>query len=91
MVTLTVQELEVLTPEEKAAHLAAEEVTTFGTGFKRDRDGAPIEQGIGSPGRETKNHLQSIRRYEGEEAYAKVVADIKRRDPERAKKLGLAP
>jgi hypothetical protein len=88
MVTKTIEEMAALTPEEKVAHFAAEENTVFGDDHKK-RDGLPIEQGIGSPGHESINHYRSIRRSEGEEAYAKAVAELKRRDPDRFKRLGL--
>ena len=40
----------------------------FGVGFKRDKDGRPIEQGLGSPGNENENHFRSIGVYEGKDA-----------------------
>lgn len=52
-------------------------------------NGVPQEQGHGAKGPETLNHFNSIRRYESEEAYWAAVAEIHKRDPERAKKLGL--
>jgi hypothetical protein len=89
MVTLSPSEFELLTPDERKAHLAAEEKIVFGQTFQRDRNGAPIEVGIGSPGRESVNHMQSILKYEGREAYDAAAAKIWKRDPEHAQRLGL--
>lgn len=64
-----------------AAAVAEEEMTCFGRtklnepAFARDRSGKPIEQGIGSLGNEGSNHWSSIRKYEGEEAYQKAIAE----------------
>jgi hypothetical protein len=88
MVTKTVEELEVMTPEELRAHWASEEKIVFGEDVQH-RNNVPLEKGIGSPGHETNNHLAAIRRWEGEEEYQKAVAEIWKRDPARAKKLGL--
>lgn len=96
MVTLTQDEFAALgDPAKQAAHLAAEEMTVFGRtvtnepAFQRDRAGKPIEQGVGSPGHETGNHLAAIRKYEGEEAYQAAVAKIWKDNPERAAQLNL--
>ena len=40
----------------------------FGVGFKRDRHGQILEQGIGAPGNESEQHFQAILKYEGPEA-----------------------
>lgn len=94
MVTLTTEELDVLTPDQRVAHYIDEEKTVFGRtaandpAFKRV-DGIPQEMGIGSPGRETGNHLAAILKWEGQEAYQQAVNAIWKRDPERAKRLGL--
>lgn len=88
MTTLTNEEWDALGSAEQKAHLAAEEKIVFGTDFRKVK-GTPIEQGIGSQGRETGNHFSGIRKYEGEEAYWDAIAEIWKRDPERAKKLNL--
>lgn len=88
MVTKTPEELDAMTPDEKKAHFAAEEKIVFGTDFQKKK-GVPIEQGIGSPGRETHNHFAGIRKYEGEDAYREAYDEIWKRDPDRAKKLNL--
>ena len=67
MVTKTEAELAELTPAQRAAHFAAEEETVFGKGFQRDRHGQPIEQGIGSPGRESEHHWNALEKAEGKE------------------------
>lgn len=96
MVTLTTEEWDALgdperggSPAKQKAHIDAEERIVFGTDFQKRRDKTPIEQGIGAQGRETNNHFSGIRKYEGEDAYWEAVAEIWKRDPERAKKLNL--
>lgn len=86
MVTLTHAEWDALgdpelggSPAKQKAHLAEEEKVVFGTDFKKAK-GKPIEQGIGSPGHETANHLNAIRKYEGEDAYKAAVAKAKKSD-----------
>ena len=66
----------------------------FGFDHKKDRQGNPIEQGIGSKGHETKNHFAALKKAEqmGLEpagAYDRAVGEIWGRDPDRAQKLGL--
>lgn len=67
MVTKTVEEWDALTPEEQKLHLANEEKTVFGHDVKHVK-GAPVEKGIGAPGRETENHFRAIGKYEGAQA-----------------------
>lgn len=88
MTTKTQEELAAMTPGEIKEHLAAEEKIVFGHDFQK-RKGTPIEQGLGSPGRETPNHFAAIRKYEGEDAYREAYDEFTKRDPERAKKLNL--
>lgn len=78
MVTKTQEEWDMMTPAEQKTHMIEEEKIVFGTDFKKVK-GHPVEQGIGSPGRETSNHLNAIRKYEGEEAYKKAVAEAEAR------------
>jgi hypothetical protein len=52
--------------EHEASEIALRDV--FGHGFQRDRHGNPIEQGIGSPGRETEQHFAALLKFEGPEA-----------------------
>jgi hypothetical protein len=91
MVTLTQEERSGMTVEELKVHQADEELTVFGRNklgepaFKRDRDGKPVEQGVGSPGNEGQNHFASIRKYEGEEAYQKAIAEFNIRKKSAAK------
>lgn len=100
MVTLTTGELAAMEDDVATGklpkdavkqHFKDEEKHVFGFDVKHDRKGNPIEQGLGSPGHETGNHFISIRKYEGEDAYWSAVAEIWKRDPERAKKLSLPP
>jgi len=85
MVSLTQEEWDDLGDPEKGgsiakqkAHLAAEEKIVFGADFQKKK-GVPIEQGIGSPGRENPNHFAAIRKNEGEEAYQKALAEAAKR------------
>ena len=52
MTSKTPDELALMSPEERAAWRAQEEIAIWGAGFKRDRNGRPIEQGIGCQGKE---------------------------------------
>ena len=67
MVTKTPEEWDGMDREERKAHLVDEEKIVYGHDFKKAK-GKPVEQGIGSPGRETDNHFAAIRKYEGVEA-----------------------
>lgn len=69
--------------------LQANDEAVYGFDAKKDRKGNYIPQGIGSPGHETANHFNSIRRYEGKEAYEAALREIWKRDPDHAQKLGL--
>jgi hypothetical protein len=95
VVTLTTEEFEVLTPEERKAHMAQEEMTVFGRtttnepAFQRDAKGNPVERGIGSPGRQSVNSLAAIRKWEGEDAYQAAVDAVWKNNPEHAKRLNL--
>lgn len=58
------------------------------------RNGKFVEQGLGAKGFETANHFAALKKSEasGQElpgTYDKAVAEIWKRDPERAQKLGL--
>jgi hypothetical protein len=79
---------------DEEAHFAgikALEESVHGVGAQKDRAGNWIAQGVGAPGRENLNHFQSIRRYQGETAYNAAVREIYKRDPDRARKIGLEP
>lgn len=97
MVTKTQEELDImrmqiqtgeLPPDAIKQHFAAEEKVVFGNDFKKVK-GQPVEQGIGSPGRENHNHFSAIRKYEGEDAYREAYEDLAKRDPAHSKKLNL--
>jgi hypothetical protein len=77
--------------EAEAASISKEanRVHTFGAGYKTDRNGEPIQQGIGSLGHETVNHYGGIRKYEGEDAYWRAVRAAYARDRAHAQSLGL--
>jgi hypothetical protein len=74
MVTLRREEWDELTPEEKRAHLIAEERAVFGADVKHDKHGNPIEQGIGARGHETANHFRALATDEGVEVAEKQMA-----------------
>jgi len=62
----------------------------YGHNAVKDRKtGKYIQQGVGAPGHETVGHFNSIRKWEGEVAYQKALKEIFKRDPDRARKLGL--
>jgi hypothetical protein len=87
-------EIGELPPNFFELHEEAKAKATFGHDYKRDRNGKPIEQGVGSPGNESINHFISLKKAEqaGIEpfgSYDKAVAAMFKRDPERARKLGL--
>lgn len=94
MVTLTSAEFSLLSPDEQKEYFLDEEMTVFGRNkadepaYKKIK-GIPQEMGIGSPGHETNNHFAGILKYEGPEAHQAALAEIWKRDPERAKKLNL--
>ena len=50
----------------------------FGVGFRRDKHGNPIEQGIGSDSNITEQHIAAVRKYEGEAAAQAVIARAER-------------
>src|SRR5690348_6038607 len=59
-----------LTDEEMDAQaLQKVNESVYGADAKKDRKGAFIPQGIGSPGKETANHFAAILKYEGKEAW----------------------
>jgi hypothetical protein len=49
------------------------EIDVFGHGFRRDAQGRPIEQGIGSPSNSNEQHFVALEKSEG-----KAVADAAR-------------
>jgi hypothetical protein len=72
MTSKTREELLEMTPEERKAWAAAEEVNVFGVGFKRDRHGKPTEQGIGAPGNESEAHFRALAQAESQEVANKA-------------------
>jgi hypothetical protein len=50
----------------------------FGVGFKRDKHGRPLEQGVGSDSNITEQHIAVVRKYEGESAAQAVIARAER-------------
>jgi hypothetical protein len=60
---------------EEAKRKAEEDV--FGVGFQRDRNGKPIERGIGAPGNETEHHFTALEKAEGREVADRAKARAK--------------
>jgi hypothetical protein len=75
--------------EAHEAAKAAHEASVWGHDARKDSKGRFIQQGIGSPGRENRNHFDAILKYRGPAEYAKAVKEIFGRDPKRAEALGL--
>jgi hypothetical protein len=75
--------------EMDAQGLAAVDASVYGADAKKDRHGNFIPQGIGAPGNESGNHFAALLKYSGKEAYDRAVAEIFKRDPDRARRLGL--
>jgi hypothetical protein len=85
----------ILPPNFWELHKEAVARNVFGHDAVKDRQGYR-EQGIGARGFETANHFEAIRKNEqrGLElpgTYDRMVAELWKRDPERAKKIGLQP
>jgi hypothetical protein len=53
---LTGDEIAALDPIDRLKYEEVQRRLVFGEHYKRDADGKPLEQGIGSPGRENANH-----------------------------------
>jgi hypothetical protein len=82
MVTLRQEELQHLrdTGGEQAVrdHFANEERNVFGHDFKRGKDGAPIEQGLGSPAQPTQQSVDGYERWcKDQPGYAATLAKMK--------------
>jgi hypothetical protein len=72
MVTLTGQEIDEmrekvaigeLPPDAIKQHFVAERKNVFGFDHKVDRSGKPIEQGVGSPGNQSRNSIEAYKKY----------------------------
>ncbi len=94
MVTKNQEEWAAMDEAARKAHLLDEEKTVFGRTVtnapaNKKIKGVPQEVGIGAPGNETFNHFRSILKNEGDEAYQDALAEIWKRDPDHAKKIGI--
>lgn len=103
MVTLNTEEIDDMKEKmEKGAlpkdalkkHFEAEAKNVFGFDAKKDRHGEYIEQGVGAKGHETANHFAALKKaeregYELPGSYRAALEEIWKRDPKRAKALGL--
>ena len=86
----------LLPPGYYRSYLDAMARNVFGNDTVKNRDGSYQEQGIGAKGHETLNHYTSLKKAEsmGLElpgTYDKAVAELWKRDPARAKAIGLMP
>jgi hypothetical protein len=84
----------ILSPDAIEQYLDGERRNVFGFDSKTDARGQPIEQGIGAKGNETLNHFNAMLKAEQmggvvPGTYKAAVAEIWKRDPRRAEKLGL--
>ena len=68
MTTLSPEEWAILSPEQRTEHKKAELLNVFGHDVKFDRNGKPIEQGLGSASNPTVQHFQALERAEGKAA-----------------------
>jgi hypothetical protein len=64
----TAEEIQAMTPEQRAVYDEEQRKTVFGFDYKKDASGRPLEQGIGSPGHETENHYAALAKAEGQAA-----------------------
>ena len=71
-ITLTAEELETmrlqietgqLPPDAIAQHFDCVQKNVFGFDFKKDRNGKPIENGLGSARNQTRNSVESYRKW----------------------------
>jgi hypothetical protein len=72
----------------------AERRNVYGWNYKKDRNGNPIQQGLGAKGNENFSHFQALQKrvqqgFEPPNAYTDAVKEIWKRDPGRAAKIGL--
>ena len=68
MTTKSPDELSIMTPEEIAAWREQEKRHVFGDNYRTDRNGRPIEQGIGAAGNESVNRFLALEKAEGKAA-----------------------
>jgi hypothetical protein len=73
MVALRYEELAEMDADERARHFENEAKTVFGADYKRDRNGAPVEMGIGSASQPAINSMAALLAAEGPDAYARAV------------------
>jgi hypothetical protein len=65
-----------LPPDFLDRHYAAKENNVFGHDHKKDADGKPIEQGIGSAANQTRNQINAYKKYaKCEDDYSKEKYD----------------
>jgi hypothetical protein len=87
-VTLTATELDEaeqriekgeLPPDWFAQYYKAVDENVFGVDFKKDRDGRPIETGIGSPSNQTQTSIDAYKKYgQSEPSYLRNLAQMEK-------------
>lgn len=76
---MTEEELAALSPAELRTYRAVQEANVFGHDHKKDAQGRPIEQGIGSPGNENINHVRALEAQKsGREINEAILASVRR-------------
>lgn len=83
-----------LPPDALERQAESEAKNVFGSDARRDKNGKYQEQGIGAVGNESGNHFAALllserQGFEPAGSYQKAVAALYKRDPARAKALGL--
>jgi hypothetical protein len=79
MTTLSPEEWAILSPEQRAEHKRAELLNVFGHDVKFDRQGRPIEQGLGSESNPTVQSFAALERAEGKAAADAMRARINKK------------
>jgi hypothetical protein len=69
----TPEELAEMTSEQRKAHFLKEEEIVFGVGFQRDKQGRPVEVGIGSSSQQTHNHLVALEKERARQDERKAI------------------
>jgi hypothetical protein len=88
MVTKTAQEMDEMRAQIAAGELPPDAIkryreeedrNVFGIDAKKRRDGSYIEQGVGSPGNQTRNSIEAYKKYCSHEArFEETVARMER-------------
>jgi hypothetical protein len=85
-----------LPPDAIKQYYADERRNVFGFDHKVDRSGKPIEQGIGSPGNQSRNSIEAYRKYHShepdfEKTLARMMRELAESDARRAAERRVEP